>query len=146
MAAILPFLVILLAGIGFAVQAPTNATLARASGSVVLAALVSFAVGTLVLAAWWLAFDRTSPATLRSVPGWAWLGGLYGAGFVAAMAYGAPRLGLATVVTVAIASQLVAAVALDHVGALGLRATPAGPARIAGVAMVLAGVFLVRRG
>ncbi len=143
---IFPFIAILLAGIGFAIQAPTNATLARVSGSVILAALVSFVVGTIALAVLWLAVDRTSPATLRGVPGWAWLGGFYGAGFVAAMAYGAPRLGLSTAVTVAIATQLTAAMVLDHFGLFGLRTDPVTLPKLAGVALVVTGVLLVRRG
>ena len=91
-AALLPLIAVLLAGIGIAVQAPTNAALAKTSGSVVLAALVSFLVGALLLAAAWAAFDRTAPAALKGTPGWAWLGGVYGAGFVAAMAYAAPAM------------------------------------------------------
>ncbi|MDP1027232.1 DMT family transporter [Sphingomonas sp. KR1UV-12] len=146
MAAALPFLAILLAGMGIAVQAPTNAALARTSGSVLLAALVSFVIGTVVLGVAWLALDRTSPVVLRAAPGWAWIGGFYGAGFVAAMAYGAPRLGLATAITVAVASQIATALALDHVGALGLPTAPVTPVKLVGAALVLAGVFLVRRG
>jgi transporter family-2 protein len=142
---VIAFLVVLLAGVGLAVQPPTNAMLARMSGSVLLAALISFFVGTVMLAGAWLATDRTSPTTLHGAPAWAWLGGLYGAVFVAAMAYAAPRLGLATTLTVAIASQLATALVLDHFGLLGLKAIPVSPGRIVGVAIVLVGIVLVRR-
>jgi len=146
MASLIPFVLVLLAGIAVAVQAPTNAMLARASGSVVLAACMSFAVGLVALAAVWAAFDRTAPAGLRAAPGWAWLGGLYGAMYVAALAYGTPRLGLAATLTVGIAGQIAAALVLDHFGLLGLRLAPVSPLRLAGAALVLAGVVLVRRG
>ena len=139
-------LLVLLAGVGLAVQAPTNAALARTSGSVLLAALVSFIVGSIVLALAWAAIDRTSPAALRGAPVWAWVGGLYGACFVAAMAYAAPRLGLATTLTVAIATQLATALVLDHFGLLGLKVAPISLWKVAGVVLVLAGVVLVRRG
>lgn len=139
-------LFVLLAGIGLAVQAPTNAALAKASGSVLLAALVSFVAGSVVLALTWAAIDRTAPSALRGAPAWAWAGGLYGACFVAAMAYAAPRLGLATTLTIAIASQLATALVLDHFGLLGLRVAPISLGKIAGVVLVLAGVVLVRRG
>lgn len=142
----LPFILILLAGIGIAVQAPTNAALARTSGSVLLAALVSFVVGTVVLLVAWTALDRTAPAALRGAPSWAWLGGFYGAGFVAAIAFAAPRLGLATALTIAIASQLATALALDHFGLLGLRADPVTMPKLLGAALVIAGAVLVRRG
>jgi bacterial/archaeal transporter family-2 protein len=146
MAALAPILIILLAGIGIAVQAPTNAALARTSGSVVLAALVSFVVGTAILAVAWAAFDRTPPAALKGAQGWAWAGGFYGACFVAAIAFATPRLGLATALTLAIASQLAAALVLDHFGLLGLRQAPVSAGKVAGVLLVLGGVLLVRRG
>ncbi len=146
MAALFPIIIVLLAGIGLAVQPPTNAALAKASGSVWLASLVSFAMGTAILFAIWAAADRTMPATLKGAPGWAWLGGLYGACFVAALAYASPRLGLASALTIAVASQLVTALALDRFGLLGLSAQPISLMRIAGVLLVIGGVLLVRAG
>ncbi|AXJ96286.1 MULTISPECIES: DMT family transporter [unclassified Sphingomonas] len=146
MAALFPLIAVLLAGIGLAAQAPTNAVLAKNSGSVLLAALVSFLVGAAALAAAWGAFDRTAPSMLGGAPIWAWLGGFYGAGFVAAMAFAAPRLGLATALTVAIASQLATALVLDHFGLLGLKAEPVTLPRLAGAALVIGGVILMRRG
>ena len=50
MAAVFPLILVLIAGLGLAIQPPTNAALAKASGSVVLAALTSFLIGTVVLA------------------------------------------------------------------------------------------------
>lgn len=144
--AILPILIVLLAGIGIAVQPPTNAALARASGSVWLASLVSFAIGSAVLLAIWAAADRTSWSSLRGAPGWAWFGGLYGACYVAALAYATPRLGLAAALTLAIAAQIATALLLDRYGLLGLKPEPLSAPRLAGAALVIAGVVLVRRG
>ncbi len=146
MAALLPILVVLLAGIGLAIQPPTNAALVKASGSLWLGSLVSFAVGTIVLLGVWAATDRTMPAALKGAPGWAWLGGLYGACFVAALAYATPRLGLVSALTLAVASQLVTALILDRFGLLGLSQQPISVARLAGVALVIGGVVLVRAG
>lgn len=143
---LLPVILTLLAGIGVAVQPPTNAALARVSGSVLLAATISLAVGTAVLAGIWLAIDRTPMAAVRTASPWLWLGGLYGAYFVAAVTFAAPRLGLSSMLTLVVASQLVTALLLDHYGLLGLSRDPASPARIAGVALVIVGVVLVRRG
>ena len=68
---LLPALLVLFAGAMTAAQPPTNAVLARASGSVAFAALLSFAVGTLVLIAVTLATQpRLSLAPLRDVPWW----------------------------------------------------------------------------
>lgn len=146
MRALLPFLAVFIAGVGLALQPPTNASLAKASGSVVLAALISFAVGTLVLSVAWLFIDRGNPSALRTAPWWGWLGGLYGAFFVAAFAYAAPRVGLSVALMVAIASQIVTALVLDHFGLLGLKVALVSWIKLAGAALVLAGVVLVRLG
>ena len=122
----IPILLVFIAGGMVAIQAPTNAILAKAGGSPILAALISFAVGTAALTV-------------------AWIGGLYGAIFVAVAAYAAPRIGLASLITIGIGGQIAMALWLDHLGALGLPREPINPGRLIGATLVLAGVVLVRR-
>jgi transporter family-2 protein len=129
-----------------ALQAPTNAMLVRGAGSPVNAALVSFAVGTVALVAVALALGaRPAGGEVRALPWYAWTGGLYGAVFVAVAAFAAPRLGVTYFLTVAIAGQLAMALLLDRMGAFGLDRVEISPTRIAGILLVLAGAFLVRR-
>ena len=143
----IPLLLALIAGILVAVQAPTNAILAKASGSPVVAAFISFLVGTFALGALVTATSgRVFASELRDVPWYAWIGGLYGAVFVAVAAFAAPRIGIGVLLTAAIAGQLLAAVVLDHYGFFGLPRQPVNLTRIAGVALVLAGAVLVRKG
>ena len=145
-AAALPIILVLFAGGLIALQAPTNAILSRAGGSPVLAALISFAVGTIaLLVAWLLSGSRPRAAAFAGLPPYAWLGGLYGACFVAIAAYAAPRIGLAALITIGIAGQIAMALLLDHYGALGLPREPINIGRIAGALLVIAGVVLVRR-
>ena len=145
-AALFPILMVLAAGGLLALQAPTNAMLARAGGSPVLAALISFAVGTIALLFAWLASgNRPAAAPFAGLPWYAWLGGLYGAFFVAIAAFAAPRIGLASMITIGIAGQIAMALLLDHLGALGLPRDPISFGRIVGALLVLAGVILVRR-
>ena len=144
--ATLPILLVLIAGGMIALQAPTNAILARAGGSPVLAALISFAVGTLTLLLVWLASgNRPRPAVFGGLPVYAWLGGAYGALYVAVAAYAAPKIGLAALITIGIAGQIAMALLLDHMGALGLPREPINVGRVAGALLVIAGVVLVRR-
>ncbi|MES2036126.1 MAG: DMT family transporter [Pseudomonadota bacterium] len=136
----------LLAGMLNAIQGPTNASLVSSVGSPINAALVSFAVGTIVLLGIALAL-RVKPdlAAVRGLPWWAWMGGLYGAFFVTVVALSVPRLGVAFVITLMIAGQLIMSITLDHFGAFGIAERPVSWPRIAGVALVFAGVLLVRR-
>ena len=145
-AIVVPMLLVLAAGGMISLQAPTNAMLARAGGSPVLAALISFAVGTVVLLGVWLASgSRPRASSFAGLPPYAWFGGAYGALYVAVAAYAAPKIGLASLITIGIAGQIVMALLLDHVGALGLPRDPLSIGRIAGAVLVVAGVVLVRR-
>jgi transporter family-2 protein len=129
-----------------ALQAPTNAMLARGVGSPVNAALVSFVVGTVALVAVAMALGaRPTGGEVRALPWYAWTGGLYGAVFVAVAAFAAPRMGVTYFLMVAIAGQLAMALFLDRLGAFGLARVEISPMRIAGVVLVLAGAFMVRR-
>jgi transporter family-2 protein len=136
-----------LAGVMVAIQAPTNALLGKASGSAIAAALISFAVGTAALAGVLLAtgWVRLSPA-MRELPWYAWIGGFYGAFFVAIAAFVAPRIGVGALLTAAVAGQLIAALVLDHFGLLGLPQQPAAWGRMLGLTMVFVGAILVSRG
>lgn len=146
-ALLLPVLLVVLAGGMIALQAPTNVMLARAGGSPVLAALISFAVGTAALGvAWLLGGHRPGTGAFGALPWYAWLGGVYGATYVAIAAYAAPRIGLASLITLGIAGQIAMALWLDHHGALGLPRAPASGMRVAGALLVVAGVALVRKG
>ena len=145
-AILIPLLLVFVAGGMVAIQAPTNAMLGRAGGSPVLAALISFAVGTVALLAVWLATrNRPGAAAFAEVPWYGWIGGLYGAIFVTIAAYAVPKIGVASLIMIGIAGQIVMSLWLDHVGALGLPREPINFGRIAGALLVLAGVILVRR-
>jgi transporter family-2 protein len=129
-----------------ALQAPTNAMLARPFNSPVNAAFVSFAVGTLVLLVAIVALRvRPDWSGVQALPWHAWLGGAYGAVFVVAAAFAAPRLGVASTITLMIAGQLVAGMVVDHFGGFGIAPRPINLVRLLGVALVFAGVVLVRR-
>ncbi len=146
-----PLLLLALIGAFFggtlvALQAPTNAMLARAAGSPVNAALISFAVGTLALVAVAMALGaRPNEGEVRALPWYAWTGGLYGAVFVAVAAFAAPRMGVTYFLMVAIAGQLAMALLLDRLGAFGIPRVEISPSRVIGVVLVLAGACLVRR-
>lgn len=146
MAVLIPILLVFIAGAMVALQAPTNAMLAKAGGSAVLAALISFAVGTAaLLAVWLMSGNRPGTSAFAGLPWYAWIGGLYGAVFVAVAAYAAPKIGVASLITIGIAGQIAMALLLDHIGAMGLPKDEISIGRVVGALLVLVGVVLVRR-
>lgn len=137
----------LVAGALMPVQAGVNSQLARYVGHPVVAALVSFAVGTLALFAYAVALRQPAPelAALRGSPWWVWIGGLFGAFFVAAAAAYAPRLGAATFISITVAGQMFVSLVLDHYGLLGFAEKHASAPRLLGAALLVAGVVLIRK-
>ena len=143
-----------LAAIAFAVvigallplQALINARLGQLTHGALLASLVSFLVGTLVLSAALLA-TRTAIPDARmaaSVPAWAWLGGVIGAVFVVGATLLVPRLGAAALVCLVVFGQIAGSLLLDHYGVL-TAPKPIDALRIVGVLLVAAGALLVVR-
>lgn len=126
-------------------QALINASLGKQTTGPLFASLASFAVGSVVLMAWWLA-SRPSldVSALAKVPWWAWTGGLIGALYVAGATMLIPRMGAAALICMVVFGQVVGSLALDHFGVLHAR-TPIDPLRIVGALLVVAGALLVVR-
>ena len=140
-------ILLLVAGALTAVQGPSNARLSAGLGSVINGAFVSFVVGTLALGIIALFMQvRPEGQAVRSVPWWGWIGGLYGCLFVTSIAWGIPKLGVATTMTLVVAGQLLLGVILDHFGALGTPTQPISWARVGGILLIVGGALLVRRG
>lgn len=135
------------AGLGLTVQVGMNSQLRKVLQSANLAALISFTVGTLALISLILVMRAPMPAreTWAAVPYWAWFGGLLGAFYVASSTVVATELGATTLLGLALAGQLATALVVDHFGWMGLPENPITWTRIAGVALVGAGVWLVSR-
>ncbi|MCY1441250.1 putative inner membrane exporter, YdcZ [compost metagenome] len=111
------------------------------------AALVSFLVGTLALLAVVL-IQRELPTfeALKGVSWWQWSGGLLGAVFIATAAFVSPRIGALLFMTLVLAGQLSMALMLDHFGWAGYREAPISIGKLAGLALIIGGVWLIRRG
>jgi bacterial/archaeal transporter family-2 protein len=144
---LLYFGAVFLAGALIATQAGINAQLARAVGHPILAATVSFLVGSvaLLVCSWTVRGAWTGIAALAAAPWWVWTGGLLGAIFVVTIAWLAPTLGAATLLSVAIAGQMTFALVLDHYGLVGFPQRSMSAGRGVGVALLVVGVVMIRR-
>jgi bacterial/archaeal transporter family-2 protein len=128
-----------------ALQAPVNAGLGKATGSFA-AALVSFAIGTVVLAAIVVVSGKASGVAEASNVEWYYLiGGILGAAYVFTALIVVDEIGAGGVAAATIAGQLTASVVLDRLGVLGLEETPLTFERMLGVALLFAGTYLVVR-
>jgi transporter family-2 protein len=137
----------LAAGFGLTVQVAMNSQLRKFLQSANSAALVSFLVGGFALAALVVATRAPLPSreALASVPVWAWFGGMLGAFYVASSTIIAAELGASSLLALALFGQLSTALVIDHFGWLGMPVNPVTLTRMAGVALLAIGVWLIAR-
>ena len=128
-----------------ALQAPINATLGKSTGSLA-AALISFGIGTIALAAIVvIAGQGGGISSVTDVSPIYLLGGLLGAVYVTCALIAVPVVGAGGVAAGTITGQLIASIVVDRLGAFGLEQTPLTPSRVAGVVLLLLGTVLVVR-
>jgi transporter family-2 protein len=139
--------VLIMAVVGgcIALQAPINAGLGKHTGTFA-AATISFAVGTLLLAT--ITILSGKAGGLPSVAHVEWyylLGGALGAAYVFSALVLISHIGAGGVAAATVTGQLTTSVLLDRIGFLGLEQVPLSFARVLGVALLLAGTYLVVR-
>jgi transporter family-2 protein len=134
------------AGVSVATQQVLNGSLRASLESPAWAGLVSYAGGLLTMVVAVFALGERTPSwkLVAEVPWWAWSGGLFGGAFILLAILLLPTLGAATLFALVIAGQVLAAITLDHFGALGLTPHPISTARLAGAVLLIAGVALMR--
>ncbi len=138
-----PALMAVAIGMMLPLQGLVNARLGTQVGGPVVAAFVSFLVGTVLLGAY-LLLTRTplAMAGATRLPSWIWAGGLLGALYVACFTLLLPRLGAASLICLAILGQVTASLVFDHLGILQAP-RKADPVRIAGAILMIIGVLMV---
>lgn len=140
---LLPFI----AGIAAATQTAINGQLRATVGSPLVAALISFSVGTAVLLTLVLLTRQQLPDT-RLLAGAEWYkftGGLLGAFFITSMIISVQRLSIANVLAMAVAGQLIIALVYDHFGLFGIRQSPITLTRLVGAAALILGAYLINK-
>ena len=129
-----------------ALQAPINSHLGKSVGTF-QAAFLSFAIGTVLLAL--IAALSTGgmgqAGEARHLPLYYLTGGILGAAYVTTVLVTVRSLGAGGVVAATIAGQLTMSVIVDHFGWLGVERQTITAARVAGIVLLAAGVFLIVR-
>ncbi|UBF30659.1 DMT family transporter (plasmid) [Kovacikia minuta CCNUW1] len=140
------YLLAALAGGAFIpVQVALNTVLRRYIGAPMQVTFVSYLAGTLT--ALFICFVARYPlptaTALSQTSWWMWTGGCLGTLYVWSTIVATLKIGATLTLALTFAGQMVAALFLDHFGAIGLAKYPASPARVAGVVIVFLGVSLI---
>ena len=146
MQTILLYLAALGAGISVAVQQVLNGNLRASLNSPAWAGFASYLGGLLTMVAVLLVMREQMPSwkLVTATPWWAWSGGILGGVFILLVILLLPSLGAATLLALVVAGQMSAAVVMDHFGAFGLTTHHVSVSRLLGVALVIAGVALIK--
>jgi transporter family-2 protein len=127
------------------VQAASNAALSRTiGGNVPFSAMVLFLAAFIASAAVMFASGQSLPsiAELREAPWWSYSGGPIVAFYVLTITFLAPRLGIGTAISLIVAGQIIAALAIDHFGLLRSLTFELTPTRAIGAVLMIVGVYL----
>jgi bacterial/archaeal transporter family-2 protein len=135
----------ILGGVLTAVQAGCNTALNKQFAQPFAAALVVYAVGAAAIVLSAPLFGQSLPSAERigQVPWWGWVGGLGGAVYILSIFLVAEKTGAALFTGLSVSAALIASLVLDHFGWIGFAPHPAGPWRILGGILMIAGVALI---
>jgi len=132
------------AGVLIPVMAASNGALTRLTGNPAPVMLSVFAVGLLATAVVTSVSGVKGAAALMSAPPYLFCGGLIVAFYVLSVSVLTPRIGVVSTITCAVAGQIVMSAAIDHFGLFGAVQKPVDLTRAAGLALLLAGLFITQ--
>ena len=144
---ILFYLLPVFAGIAITIQSGVNSQLRTAIQHPLMAAFISFVVGTVALAVLLIFSKDTIPGLSQyaAVNWYKYTGGLLGAFVVTVTLVSVSQIGAGNMFVLIVAGQLVTAVLMDHFGVLGLTPNPVSLQKFFGICFLVAGAWLVNK-
>jgi transporter family-2 protein len=140
------FLAALAAGIANPFQSGINGELSKQLGQPLWAAVLVYTSGLAVVILLVVFGRHPFPGDkLPTVSWWAFLGGAVSVLSTVIAIIIVQRLGSALFTGASVTAALVTSVLLDHFGLIGFRQHAASPARIAGCALMIAGLWVIAR-
>jgi len=139
-------ILVVCAGALLPIQAGLNTRMGKAVDSPVWASLISFGVGLVAMLIYVLATRQTIQlASIKNVPSYTWVAGALGAFYVTSVVLAFPRLGPALAFGLIVGGQLLMSLIMDHFNILVHQPHPINIYRIIGIALIVAGVVLIRK-
>ena len=144
---ILFYLLPVFAGVAITIQSGVNSQLRTSIQHPLMAAFISFVVGTIALAILLIFSKETIPglSQFSSVNWYKYTGGLLGAFVVTVTLISVAQIGAGNMFVLIVAGQLVTAVLMDHFGVLGMKPNPVSLQKFFGICLLVAGAWLVNK-
>ena len=139
-------LIMLLTGIGIPILAALNGGLGARLGSPMAASMILFGLAFLIATTGALLTSAVGQVRLPSdIPAQFYFGGLFVAFYVIAVTFIAPKFGVGNAIFFVLVGQLISAATIDHFGLFGAMRSAIDAKRVAGIALMIAGVYLARK-
>lgn len=142
---ILPYAMMLAAGIGIPVLAAMNAGLGRYAGAPAAAATVLFIVAFAIALIVALLTGPQGFARMATAPKHLFLAGTLMAFYLLSITWTAPIIGVGNAVFLVLLGQLISATAIGHFGLFDALPAPLSPVRAIGLGIMALGVFVTIR-
>ncbi len=144
---ILPVILAISAGAMIPFQSAMNTALGRNLQSPYFSALSVFIIAAIGVTLYIMLTRQAVPAAMKfsTAPVWSYLGGLLGGAYILLIVLLAPKLGIGNVTVLVLMGQVLAAMVIDQFGLLHTAVHPINWQRAAGVVLLCAGVFLIRK-
>lgn len=138
--------IMFLTGIGIPILAALNGGLGTRLGSPMAASVILFGVALLIALSGALLTGNAGQVRLSTdIPIPFYFGGLFVAFYVIAVTFIAPRFGVGNAIFFVLVGQIASAAIIDHFALFGAARFPLDAKRLAGIALMVAGVWLARR-
>jgi len=139
---ILIIVLMVVAGVSLAVQAPINAAFAKKAGALE-SALISFFIGAVFLLIVVIFFGKFDPVAFSAVPKWQLLCALCGLTYVVLSILAVPKIGVGIVMISVIVGQIVTGIIIDHFGLFGNAIIAIDGQRMIGIVLLLASLYFM---
>jgi transporter family-2 protein len=145
------YLLSFVAGTAVAIQVGINSQLRQSIGNPVLSSLISFAVGTVSLAVIFFAsvinkrYVIDTQTMFTGMPWWLFTGGLFGAFYIFMSIIAPQKIGFANMFSMVIFGQVLLSILFDHFGLFGNAVHALNPMRLAGLALLIGGVYIIQK-
>ncbi len=137
--------IMLAAGIGIPVLAGLNAALGLRLGNPAAAAVCLFAVAFFGAIVVFGLTGATGLGGITTAPPHLFVAGLFVAFYVLSITWVAPKFGVGNAIFFVLLGQVLSAAIIDHFGLFGARIAPMTALRLAGLAIMAFGIFLVQK-
>lgn len=136
--------VAVIGGVAVALQAQLMGLLDRGMGTLE-SVFITYGSGGLLIGLLMLLLRGGNLSVWHTLPWYAFLSGAAGLVIVASIGFSVPRLGLVSAFTLIVAAQFIVGALLDHFGIMGAEVRALNLQKIAGMVVLLFGVWLTVR-